>query len=60
MVTQSKSDVMASGPGQQQTMGGKRGGSRPLRGVAIIGALVLAFVASQALGRALYSGLQKG
>ena len=55
MATQIKSDAMVSGPEQQGAISGKRGGKRHRRGVVIIAALVLALIASVAVGRALSS-----
>jgi hypothetical protein len=53
MATQSKADAMVSGRGQQEAIGGKRAGKRRPLGVALIGALMLALLASVAVSRAL-------
>ena len=56
MATQISSNATASDRGpQRQTIGGKLMANRQLRGVAIIGALVLMLAASLAIGRALGS-----
>ena len=56
MATQIKSDAMVSGRGQREAIGGKRGGKRQRRVVALIGALVLALIASVAVSQALPAG----
>ena len=53
MATQIKSDAMVSGRGQREAIGGKLGGMQRVRGAALIAALVLALIASVAVGRAL-------
>ena len=53
MATQGTADAMVSGRGQQEAIGGERAGRRRRRGVAMIGALVLALLASVAVSRAL-------
>ena len=55
MATKIRADETVSGLGQQGTSGGKLGGTRQRWGVAIIAALVLALIASVAVGQALSS-----
>ncbi len=55
MATQITANQITSELGPRQTIGGRLAANRQLRGVAIIGALVLALAASLALGRALQS-----
>ena len=55
MATQITANQITSELGPRQTIGGRLAANRQLRGVAIVGALVLALAASLALGRALQS-----